>query len=514
MRESKGKGLVAFDDLNLRIIGPGFCTLCGACEAACPVQAIKIEEGRLRYSDCSRFIDLCPICYDICPHTEPLLIETTKFVAEAPMRREGLGHYKKIVLAQATSKRLREASHSGGVVTALLTYAIDHGIIDGAVVSEAEPQAPIKLKPHIALVPDDVLSAVDSKFSPSAVAQAFGSAVHEYGRGKIAFVGVPHQILALRKLEAWEHKVMNSLWVTIGLFCLWIFSLRPLLNYLKKQFDIEISDIEKIDLTETYDVYTAKRTVKIPLSEVLPHVLPRCRTCLDYTSELADISVGGAVPLREWSTVIIRTKRGEDLFDKAVERGVIETMAVEEAPNVFTHLFGLATHKKGVALREAQEMTRENRPIPPAMSRLLLHPSYEASLLSRINVGEIMTRDVITAGQGITANQLLEIIARHHHTGYPVVDEKEELAGMITFEDMAEVPEVKRDEVFIRDVALRKPAVAYPEDSVLDAFQRMMENEIGHVVIVDKENPKKILGILSRTDIMHTLWKALITTNL
>ena len=82
---------IAYDDLEFKIINSGFCTLCGACEAACPVHAITIEEDRIDHFDCSKHIDSCPICYNICPHSEELLEESLKFVSDSPINREGLG---------------------------------------------------------------------------------------------------------------------------------------------------------------------------------------------------------------------------------------------------------------------------------------------------------------------------------------------------------------------------------------------------------------------------------------
>ena len=54
--------LIAFNDLKRVIIDPGFCTLCGACEAACPIHTIKIEDKKpKRLHDCSENLDSCPI---------------------------------------------------------------------------------------------------------------------------------------------------------------------------------------------------------------------------------------------------------------------------------------------------------------------------------------------------------------------------------------------------------------------------------------------------------------------
>jgi len=501
---SKKRDLIAFNDLNDIIIKQGFCTFCGACEAACPVHAIRIVDREIQYYDCSEFLDLCPICYDICPHTEPLLLETMKFVADAPLRRDALGYYREILLAQSTDPELRKLSHSGGVVTAILTQSLHDGTIDSAIVSEAEPHEPLKLKPQISLVPDDVLSAVDSKFSATSVAKAFGSAVREYGKTKIAFVGVPHQILAIRKLEAWEHRIMLSLELTIGLFCLWFFSLNELLEYLEEKFNIKHSDIRRMDLTDKYIVYTQNRSVKIPLEDIMPHILNKCRTCIDFTSELADISVGGAYPLSDWSIVIVRTKKGQEALNRSLESGIIRARKIEKESEVFAHLLSLAVRKKKIALEEIKKLKREGLSIPP-INHTLTFLQNEKSFMINKKIEDIMSRNPITVTPKISISQLLDLMAIHHHMGYPVVDENEELIGVVTFEDIMNVPKEKREKIKVGDIAKRKLITAYPDDSVLDAFEKMNEHDIGRILIVDRRNRKKILGIITRSDIMHAL---------
>ena len=498
------KSLIAFNELNDIIIRQGFCTFCGACEAACPVHAIRIVNHKIQYDDCSDFLDLCPICYDICPHTEPLILETMRFIADAPMRRNALGYYRKILLAQATDPELRELSHSGGVVTAILAQSLEDGSIDSAVVSEAEPSQPLRLKPQISLVPDDVLSTVDSKFSASSVAKAFGSAVREYGKTKIAFVGVPHQILAIRKLEAWEHRIMRSLELTIGLFCLWVFSLNNLLNHLKESFNIEHSEIKRMDLTDKYVVHTRDRKVEIPLEDIMPHILNKCRTCVDFTSELADISVGGAYPLSDWSIVIVRTKKGEEVLNRALKKGAIRSRKIEEEKDVFTHLLSLAVRKRKIALEEVKKLKEKGLSIPP-INHTLTFLQDEKSLMAKKRIEEIMSRNPITVKPDITINQLLDIMTKHHHMGYPVLNEKEELIGVVTFEDIMNVSKEMRNKISVGEIAKKKLITAYPNDSVLEAFEKMNKHEIGRILIVDRHNPKKLLGVITRSDIMHVL---------
>ena len=74
-------------------------------------------------------------------------------------------------------------------------------------------------------------------------------------------------------------------------------------------------------------VNTKSEVKTIPLSEAKKYARDNCRFCDDFSSELADISVGG-LGLEGWTFTIIRTDEGEELFSKARKAGVIETKPV------------------------------------------------------------------------------------------------------------------------------------------------------------------------------------------
>jgi Fe-S-cluster-containing hydrogenase component 2 len=67
----KNDSLIAYNILEKRIINAGLCTLCGACEAACPVGALHIEDEKVKHTCGALNIDLCTICYNL-PHSEAL----------------------------------------------------------------------------------------------------------------------------------------------------------------------------------------------------------------------------------------------------------------------------------------------------------------------------------------------------------------------------------------------------------------------------------------------------------
>jgi coenzyme F420 hydrogenase subunit beta len=498
MAQANNDALIAYNVLRKEIINNGFCTLCGACEAACPTGALQVDTEKInRLHDCSKDLDLCPICYEICPHSKALLVRSLKFVSDAPERNDAFGYYRKIVLAQAVDPKLRDQSRGGGVVTSLLEYGIKKKRFDSAIVSQAEAENPAKPKASVATVPDDILSAVGSKFFPSSVAKAYGSAVYGYGKTKVAFVGVPCHVLALRKIEAWQHKISESLSITLGLFCFGTFSQAPLLNYISKKYKIQPSDIKLMRLSSDFVVQTKDRCIRIPLSEIENHILPSCRTCMDFTNELADISVGGAYPLHDWSTVIIRTKAGEDFFYAAAESGVINTWVMEQEPNVFEEVVKAALQKRTTALQEAKAM-EETRGYLPV--RLL----GETDVLAKVKVEDIMTKNVKTVPQDMTVSQLLGLMAKQRYVGYPVLNQDGEPVGVVTMEEASKVNKEKRATTLVSQIC-RKPVAVHPEETGLDAFRRMSQNETGRLLVLNPADPKKLLGMITKVDLMHVL---------
>ncbi len=497
--EKKPESLLAYTKLQEKIINPALCTLCGACEAACPVGALHIENGKVEHiQDCSKYMDLCPICYEICPHSSALLIRSQKCVADAPVKNEALGNYRKILLAQATDPNIRELSHGGGVVTSLLKYGIETKVFDSAIVSQGEPDTPTKPKASVATVSDDILSAVGTKFFPSTVAKAYGSAVYCYGKTNIALVGVPCQILALRKLEAWQHKISGNLKITIGLFCFGTYSLEALLGYIKNKYNIEPSDIKKIRLSSQLVVTTGKGELRLPLSEVSEQILPSCRKCTDFTSELADISVGTAYPLSDWSTVILRTKAGEDFFYKALENGVVNTWVVEKEPNVMERVMIAAMQKRTAGLKNAREIEQASGHMPAVLLR-------ESESLANVKISDIMTKTVKTVSEKTTVAQLLDLVARYHHIGYPIIDQNNKPVGMVMLEEATTVDKNKRDQTLVTEISKRKLVTAYAQETALVALKKMNENETGRVLVVDEMDPTRILGIVTKTDVMRQL---------
>jgi len=123
-------------------------------------------------------------------------------------------------------------------------------------------------------------------------------------------------------------------------------------------------------------------------------------------------------------------------------------------------------------------------------------------ILDLIKVEEVMTKKVITISPDMPASILELFFEEHHHTGYPVV-EKGQLVGIVTIRDLQKLPHSIRNKVKIIEIASKDIIVAYPDETVHSVLDKMHEKNIGRLPVVDRNNPRRLLGIISKRDIIR-----------
>lgn len=345
---TQDKGLQA---LESKVIAKDDCTLCGACVSLCPY--LRSAQGRIvKMHPC----DLTEgRCFDYCPRTPVDLDGLHQEVFGRKYEDIELGPLKSILMARATDGAIREKAQTGGVVTALVTFAIQQGIIDRAVLTHRGHS----LLPQGIVVSgtEEILDCAGSSYVASPTLEALNREPPD-GEQRIGVVGTPCQVLALAKMRASrleKRTPVDRVALTIGLFCTWALTYKPFLDYLGNRLNRQ--DIVKLDITPPPErllkVFTAEEIIEIPLDEIRPFVRPACGVCMDMTSELSDLSVGTVEGIDGWNTVIVRTESGEDLIKRAIGAGIIEERSLPRENR--EHLKHASLLKKQRALRALKE---------------------------------------------------------------------------------------------------------------------------------------------------------------
>jgi CIC family chloride channel protein len=135
------------------------------------------------------------------------------------------------------------------------------------------------------------------------------------------------------------------------------------------------------------------------------------------------------------------------------------------------------------------------------LERRGVHLKERRGVLDKVRVGDAMCKDVVTVGPGMSLTELMEHISRYRHVGYPVLAQ-DSLAGIITLDDVVKVPVDERDRLTVGDIMKTGVVVAHPEETVGEALDRMYQNAIGRLPVVDSDNPLKLLGIITRSDVV------------
>lgn len=138
-----------------------------------------------------------------------------------------------------------------------------------------------------------------------------------------------------------------------------------------------------------------------------------------------------------------------------------------------------------------------------------IHRKEEADAMAAVTVGEAMTRDFPTVLPSTTVPELMEKLHESGHHGFPIVDEKGDFCGIVTLQDVEEAASRKAPALTAADIATKSPIVAYPDQSVRDALAQLGGRDVGRIPVVDRDNPKKLLGVLRRHDVVRAYTKAM-----
>jgi coenzyme F420 hydrogenase subunit beta len=233
---------------------------------------------------------------------------------------------------KAKDGKIAGVSQDGGVVTALLCYALEKGVIDGALVA-GKGDLPWMPKPTIATTKEEIIAAAGTKYTINPVVSVLKDAVREHGLEKVAVVGTPCQMYAVQKMKLYPfgaRHIPDKIALTVGIFCTENFSYAGLKTIIEDHCKVPIDQVTKMEIGKGKFWIKGAKDVAIPIKETHKYEQDSCHVCSDLTAEFADISTGSIGTPDGWSTTFARSTKGNDLLSKAIADGLFEKKSMDE----------------------------------------------------------------------------------------------------------------------------------------------------------------------------------------
>lgn len=353
------------------VVNKELCTGCGTCDALCPKDAIKLSidetKGlyipRINKDICNK----CGICYDSCPGDKVDYEELNEEIFEKEPENLFIGNYQNCYTAHSMDTEIRYNSSSGGLITQLLIFALENGIINGALVTRMNKSKPLEPEPFIARTKEEIIEASKSKYCPVPANIALKKIIKSKKGEKFAVVGLPCHINGIRKAESKNKSIKSKIVLHLGIFCNHAPSFIGTELYLRK-LDIKKEDVTQLDYRGEGWPGSMKiitHTHKHKLSDYWGFIgsyffySKRCLKCGDGICELSDISFGDAWLPRfindstGKSIIISKSEIGEKILQKMSKEGYIELSKISSTEVIQSQMLMMYLKKKNFTIKNS-----------------------------------------------------------------------------------------------------------------------------------------------------------------
>lgn len=342
---SQGRDMarLATDPLTLgEIVENGLCIGCGLCRSiagANRVDMVMTPEGRER-PVARRALDKSTLgkINAVCPGTR-IAGPPPAQMNDAALTDTVWGPVERLVLGSAADTTVRFVGSGGGTLTALGQFLLDTGRVKFVLHVAASRSMPMRTERKLSFDAASVLEGAGSRYGPAATLVDFNDILD---RGEpFALIAKPCDVTAVRNLARLDRRIDEHLRYALAFVCGGASDLTKSEQVLQR-FGLDENELTLfryrghgnpgLNRIETKD----GRAFEISYRQLWEDedkwmIQPRCKICPDAIGQVADMAVsdswlngGPAVEDEALNGIIVRTKRGLELFDAAVEAGVLE----------------------------------------------------------------------------------------------------------------------------------------------------------------------------------------------
>lgn len=159
-----------------------------------------------------------------------------------------------------------------------------------------------------------------------------------------------------------------------------------------------------------------------------------------------------------------------------------------------------------VSLYEKQVPTRVDSPAHTG--------DYAVDIMDRLRVADALTSDrqVETIPETMRFEEILGFLMASNQQDFPVVDSEGNLTGIISITDLrrAMADRNLHSLLIAKDIAVEGVTTVSSDDSLNTALRLMADVDVRELPVVSKEDPRKVVSIISRKDITRTYHEAIL----
>lgn len=139
----------------------------------------------------------------------------------------------------------------------------------------------------------------------------------------------------------------------------------------------------------------------------------------------------------------------------------------------------------------------------------LIQHDKDRYVLSLIDIKKVIESDLLTVHADAKLGHLVELVKISKRNIFPVINENEELQGIITLDDVRDVmfDEEARKTIEIKSLMQKPPTEVYPSDDMQTVMNKFEVTQAWNLPVIDQG---KYLGLVSKSRIFNAYRKKLI----
>jgi CIC family chloride channel protein len=135
----------------------------------------------------------------------------------------------------------------------------------------------------------------------------------------------------------------------------------------------------------------------------------------------------------------------------------------------------------------------------------------DVDVMASIPVREALTHRLLWVPEEMTVEEFLRKLTEEQHEWFPVLNQAGELTGVVTAQDVQKALDNGDLQAKVGELATKALVTVTPDNTLQDVLIRFHVRDLGHLPVVDPNDPKKLVGIISRAHVVRAYNQALIS---